>query len=141
MDYYKILSGSRIVGASSTNGLRKWQRKYSRVVAARGADDASMIACEYPEDDLALYRDGWMIQHVEADRLAVAAEVVEITGEEYDRLAEELTLGEPVEENEPEETEQQEPEEISGLTKTDMLEMLADMEMRISMLELGVAIV
>ena len=100
-----------------------------------------MIACEYPEDDLTLYRDGWMIQHVEADRLAVAAEVVEIPGEEYDRLAEELTLGEPVEKNEPEETEQQESEEISGLTKTDMLEMLADMEMRISMLELGVAIV
>lgn len=143
MSYYKIRShDGTVLGIASAPGLRKWQTKYSRVIAARNQDEASMIACDYPEGN-ELYRDTWMIQHPEADRHSVLAEVIEITREQYNELSDELSAGD-VHEGIPEEAPEkpEEPTEtIAAMTKTDMLEMLADLELRISMLELGVAMV
>lgn len=142
MRYYEIRDGSMIIGTCTSESMRRYQKKYCMIIAT-DEDHAEMVQAD--GEDCDLYRDGWMQQSSDAIRLSLPAEVREVTKEEYIRIRDELmNSDEPIEaepEPAPQEEEAAPDETYSDMTKTDMLEMMADLEMRVAMLEMGVTMV
>lgn len=135
MQYFKIKNGNTVIGVGNTYGLQYYQEKHG-VWLRTDIDHAEAIQ---PEGHDTLYHDYWMRQSDKSYEQATEADVIEITEEEYNTLAEQLidddTIIEPDEEPIPDE---EEPVEDLPLTMGDLLEMVVDMDMRLCMLEMGV---
>lgn len=112
-----------------------------RIALISDEDHAEMIECDATGQ---LYRDQWMLQSTEATQRASLAIVMEIDVVRYTELIDQLALdndGIPLPEPEPEEPETEDEDIFEDFTKTDMLDMLADLDMRVSLIELGVSLV
>ena len=136
MRYYEIRRDGKIVGCGSSRSMRRIQPR-RRIALISDEDHAEMI-----EDDATgqLFRDQWMLQSTEATQRASLAIVMEIDVARYMELIDQLTLeddGIPLPEPEPEEPAAEE-EIFDDFTKNDVLDMLADLDMRVSMIEMGV---
>lgn len=88
--YYKLISGETFVGIATQRDFRMYQAKHN-VILACDVDEAQYIQCEN-----VLYRDGWMVP-VSTDIVPYTTlDVISITKEEYDAIAEAIDDGEDI---------------------------------------------
>lgn len=136
MKYYKIKQGSSVLGIGDSGCLLCYQVKHN--VWLHTDEDHAEVILPYGLE--VLYHDYWMRQSDKSVEVAEDAEVIEITKQEFDDLYDQIIIqDEPVEEPEPpvEEPIEEESEELP-FTMGDLLECLADLEMRVCLLEMGV---
>lgn len=88
--FYKLINGENFVGVATQLDFRKYQAKHNIIIACE-SDEAQYISC----GDV-LYRDNWMAPVTTDLVLYARANVISITKEEYDILAEAMDSGEDI---------------------------------------------
>lgn len=144
--YYKITEPAEVLGIPTTyilgvgtsESMRRYQSRYG-LIEISDENNAEMIEADLSGE---LYTAPWMRQ--ERSRLAKMANVEEITEQEYLEIRKKLAdASAPLEieqpDQDPEQDGQPEPEEsVFQLTTADLLEMVADLQTRVCLLELGI---
>ena len=80
MNYYKLISGTNIVGVGLSLDLRRFQKKH-RIILFCNEESAQYIQCK----DV-LYNDNWMLPITTDTVPYETAEVIRIDEQEYNTL-------------------------------------------------------
>lgn len=133
MKYYKIKDGASVLGIGDSSCLHYYQAKHK--VWMKTDENRAEAILPYGQD--ILYHAYWMYQSDRSVAEAVDAEVIEIAQEEFNELYETLVIEDkPVIEEEPVPISEPEPDiEELPLTMRDLLDIISDLQERVSALE------